>query len=266
MDGLRRAEAALAVRRRIDRADLAERHNHAGDVRALHLLQKNLLHLLDGLVLEVLDEEDARLLAVADEAVRLLQKIAPLNGDRHVRDDRVDGLVILLRIGKDALDDLLVHVQLKGNAVGVSEDLVALLVEQRDQRTQVGALADGGTDIAVVVEHSQPRPHAVRCAEHVVGVDLVVAQLAHDVLAEAGVVDKAHKCRAQLDIRDILGHVAAHAARHLLDAPGVAPAGDIDVLRIALDVHEHRAQYNNAHRNPPAGGGFAPPRYIIYNV
>ena len=55
MDGLRRAEAALAVRRRIDRADIAERHNHAGDVRALHLLQKNLLHLLDGLVLEVLD-------------------------------------------------------------------------------------------------------------------------------------------------------------------------------------------------------------------
>ena len=93
------------------------------------------------------------------------------------------------------------------------------------QRRRVGPLRDGGADIAVVVEHGQPGTHAVRHALDVAGVDLVPGQLVNDVLAGAGVVHQTDEGGAQLNIGNVLRHVAADTAVYLLDRPALRPPG-----------------------------------------
>ena len=47
-----------------------------------------------------------------------LEEVAPLHRDAHVGHHGVHRLVIFLGKGKDLLHDLLIHVDLKGDAVG----------------------------------------------------------------------------------------------------------------------------------------------------
>ena len=74
-------------------------------------------------------------------------------------------------------------------------------------------------------------------------------QLADNILPRAAVVHKADKGRAQLHVGDILGHIAADAAVHLLDTARVAPARDIGGQRIPLDVHKNSADDYDSHIN-----------------
>ena len=73
------------------------------------------------------------------------------------------------------------------------------------------------------------------------------SELAHDLLALGRLVYKAHKDGAQFYIRNVLRHVAAYAAVDKFDFPGVAPGGQIQILREALDVHKHRADNHDRH-------------------
>ena len=72
-------------------------------------------------------------------------------------------------------------------------------------------------------------------------------ELAHHIRARAGVVHQTDEGRLQLDVGNVLHNVAAHAAVHLLHPAGVAPAGNVNVRGIALDVHKDRAQNDNTH-------------------
>lgn len=164
------------------------------------------------------------------------QKVAPLDGDAHVGHDGVDGLAVFFRQRERALDDILFHVDLQKNAVGLRKNLVALLVENVGDGMEIGALGDGRGHIARVVEDREPCAHAVGRGAHVARIDLVAPEFFDNVRARARLVDKAHERRAQLDVGDVLNDVAAHAAVHLHDAACVAPAGDVGRDGIALDI------------------------------
>ena len=76
-------------------------------------------------------------------------------------------------------------------------------------------------------------------------------QLVNDVLTGAGVVHQTDEGGAQLNIGNVLRHVAADAAVYLLDPARVAPARDIGGQRIPLDVHKDRTDDYNAHKMTP---------------
>ena len=77
----------------------------------------------------------------------------------------------------------------------------------------------------------------------------MVGQLINDVLPHARIVHQTHKGRTQFHVGDILRHIAAHTAVHLLHPPSVAPAGDVGREGIALDIDKHRAHHDNTHGN-----------------
>ena len=146
------------------------------------------------------------------------------------------------------LHQRLVQIDLQHRRVGARKDLVALFVQQVDQRQHVRALGDGARHVAVVVKHGQPGAHAVRDGHHIVAVDLVIFQLLHHGRAHRRVVHDAQVRRPELDVGDVLHHVARHAAVDVLHPAHVAPVGDVIVLREALDIHECRADYHDAHQ------------------
>lgn len=78
-------------------------------------------------------------------------------------------------------------------------------------------------------------------------IDLVVAELCHNVRADAGVIDETDECRPQLDVCNVFDHIAAHAAVHMLHNTRVAPLRNIRCKRISLDIHKYRAKNNDAH-------------------
>ena len=157
--------------------------------------------------------------------------------------------MVLFRQRERALDDVLFHVNLQKDTVGLRENFVALLIEDIGDGAQVGPLGNRRGHIARVVEDGEPCAHAVgRCAD-IARVDLVALELFDNVRARARVVDKAHECRPQLDVRDVLDDVAAHAAVYLHDAARITPAGDVGREGIALDIDKHRAHHDNTHGN-----------------
>ena len=103
--------------------------------------------------------------------------------------------------------------------------------------------------VAVVVKDGQPGAHAVRDTADVLCVHLVVFQFVDDILPHAGVIHQTDEGGAQLHIGDILGHIAAHAAVHLLDTSGVAATRDISRKGVALDIHKNSSEYDDSH-NP----------------
>ena len=113
------------------------------------------------------------------------QKVAPLDGDAHVGNDRVDGLVVFFRQRERALDDVLFHVDLQKDAVGLGKDLIALLVENVGDGVQVRALGDGRGHIARVVKDGEPGAHAVGRGAHVARVDFVALELFDNICARA---------------------------------------------------------------------------------
>ena len=240
-------DAAGPVVLGVDGPQTAHRHHHAGHVGAVDVPGQHLSHLGGGEVAVVVREEQPGLLLVADEAVDLLQIVAALHGDAHVGDGGKDLLFVLLGVVEHLLDGLFLEVQLDGDAVAVPEDLVALLFQQGGQRGGVGPLGDGRVDVAVVVEDGQPCAHAVGDFLDVSGVDLVVVQFVDDVLPHAAVIHKAHEGGAQLHVGNVLRHIPAHAAVHLLHPPGVPSAGDVGGERIALDVHKNCADDYDSH-------------------
>ena len=157
--------------------------------------------------------------------------------------------MVLLGVAEHALYYLLVNVDLHDDTVGIAENLIALFVEHVAYRTQIGALGYGARDITHVVKHRKPHAHPVLDTADIVGVHLVVAQLAYDLLALGGIVDKTDEGGAQLDIGDVLRNVAPDAAVNDLDLAGIAPGRDILILRKTLDVDKHRAYYNYRHEN-----------------
>ena len=102
--------------------------------------------------------------------------------------------------------------------------------------------------ITIVVKDGQPCAHTVRLFLDKAGVHLVLCQLVDDVLSHAGVVHQTHKGGAQLHVGNILHHVAAYAAVYLLNASGVAPAGDIGGKGIALDIHKNSSDDYDTHK------------------
>ena len=79
----------------------------------------------------------------------------------------------------------------------------------------------------------------------------MVLQLVDHILSHAGVVHQTDKGRAQLYIGDILHHIAAHAAVYLLNAPGVASAGNVCRQGIAFDIHKNSTEHNDSHSKKP---------------
>ena len=122
-----------------------------------------------------------------------------------------------------------------------------MLVEHARERVHVGALGDGRDDVARGVVDREPQAHAVRHGGHEAGVHLVLVELAEHGLPLLGVVDHGDEARTQLDVGDILGDVAAHAAVHELHPAGVAPGGNVAVIRETLDVHKDVAYYDDRH-------------------
>ena len=191
----------------------------------------------------IVREEEPGFLLVADEAVDLLQEIPALHGNAHVGDCRKNFFIVLFGKAEHLLDGIFFEIQLQRNAVTVLEDLIALFFQQAGVRP----LGDGGTDVAVVVKDSQPGAHTIRYRPDVLRVDLVGLQLVDDILADAGVVYQTDERGPQLHIGNVLRHVAAHTAVHLLYPAGIPSARDIGGEGIALDVHKHRANYNDSH-------------------
>jgi len=249
VDLFRGAVAVLAVERREHRTLRAHRDDHAADLRAANFVAQDGEHFVGREAVVIFRKQNARLLLVADEAVHRAQKVAPLDGDAHVGHDRVDGLTVLFRQRERTLDDVLFHVDLEQNAVGLRKNFIALLVENVGNGAQVGPLGDRRGHVACVVKDGEPGSHAVGCCADVARVDLVALELFDNVRARARVVDKAHERRPQLDVRDVLDDVAAHAAVHLHNAARVAPAGDVGREGIALDIDKHRAHHDNTHGN-----------------
>ena len=250
---LRREKAHFTVSIGVHRAAAAHGDDDGRDVCALKPGGEVGTQLVRGDVGIVRHKEDARLGLVAYEAVHALEKIPPLGCDAHVGHDAVHRLAVFLRKVEGALDDILADIGLDDHAVRVFENLVALLVENIADAAQVGALGDGACQIAALVENRQPHAHPVRDGADIVGVDLVPAELAHDLFALGGFVHKTHKDGAQLHIRNVLRHVAAHAAVDKFDLSGVAPGGQIQILREALNVHKYRADNHDRHKIPSCG-------------
>ena len=196
----------------------------------------------------VVREQQPGLLLVTDETIDLLQKIPPLHGDAHVGDYGKHLFAVLFSVAQGLLYRFFFEVQLQRNGIAVCKNGVTLLLQQAGQRGGVRPLGDGGVHIAVVVKNGQPCAHAVRLFLDKAGVDLVPCQLVDDVLSHAGVIHQTHKGGAQLYVGDILHHVAAYTAVYLLDASGVAPAGDIGGKGIALDIHKNSSDDYDAHK------------------
>ena len=228
----------LTVNIGIDRAAAAHGDDDGRDVGAPEPLGQIRAQFLGRGFGIVRHEEDAGLRLVADEAVHALQKIPPLGGDAHVGHHAVDRLAVLLRQIQHALDDVLADIRLDDHTVGIAEDLVPFFIENAADGPEVRPPGDGAGEVAGGVEHCQPHTHAVWNDADIVGVDLVLSQLADDLLALGAPVHQTHEGGAQLHIGDILRHIAAHAAVDKLNGPGVAPGRQIQVVRKALDIHE----------------------------
>ena len=96
-------------------------------IRALRIFRARISFSSSGVFFRVVvGEQDAHLLLVADKAAGLLQKVPALHGDAHVGHHGVYVLAVFFGVLKHPLDDLLVHVDFQGDAVGVPEDLVPL--------------------------------------------------------------------------------------------------------------------------------------------
>ena len=149
---------------------------------------------------------------------------------------------------EDFLDDRELDVDLEQDAVRVPEDLVAVLLEDRLERGEVGPFRDGRDDVAVVVEHREPGAEPVGRADDVVGSHFVALQLLDDVRAHAALVEHADKRRLQLKVGDVFGDVAAHAAVHLDHPAGVPAGGDVLRERIAFDIDHDGADDDDAHK------------------
>ena len=205
-------------------------------------------HLLRAEVVVVIREEQTGLLLVAHKTIDLLQEIAALHGNAHIGNGGKDLFVVFLCVGQNLLDGVFFQIQFQCDGVAVGKDLVALFLQQGGKGAGVRPFGDGSVHIAVVVKDGQPGAHAVRDAPDVLSVHLVVFQLVDDVLPHAGVIHQTDKGGAQLHIGDVLGHIAAHAAVHLLDAPGVAAARDISRKGVALDIHKNSSEYDDSHK------------------
>ena len=196
----------------------------------------------------IIREQQPGLLLVAYKTIDLLQKIPPLHGDAHIGDYGKHLFAVLFGVAQGLLHRFFFEVQLQCNGVAVCKDGIALLLQQTGQRGGVRPLGDGGVHITIVVKDGQPCAHTVRLFLDKAGVHLVLCQLVDDVLSHAGVVHQTHKGGAQFHVGNILHHVAAYAAVYLLDASGVAPAGDIGGKGIALDIHKNSSDDYDTHK------------------
>ena len=182
MDRDRRAHAAASPCFGPDGALTSHRHDHGVKPRRLNPSVKLLRHLFRLQVHEVVGEEDPRLLLVADEAVGLHDEIPPLQGDAHVRHQRIGRDAVFFGVAEGLLGDLLVDVDLDDTAGRVLEDLVPVLLKQLQHGLHLGPLGDGAHHVALVVHHRQPDAHAVRNNRDKLGVHLVILQLAKHLI------------------------------------------------------------------------------------
>ena len=148
---------------------------------------------------------------------------------------------------KDFLDDLLVHIDLHDDAVGICEDLVTLFVQGVRNGHQIRPLGNGGAHIAVLIKHSQPGTHAVAGLADIVGVDLVGAQLADHILTGTGLVHQADKSGPQFTVGNVFGHIPAHAAVDMFHPAHIPILGVKESLRIALNVHKYGSDHHDTH-------------------
>ena len=93
----------------------------------------------------------------------------------------------------------------------------------------------------------------------------MVGQLINDVLPHARIVHQTHEGRAQFHVGDILRHIAAHTAVHLLHPPSVAPAGDVGGERITFDVHKNGTDHYNSHKKIPFPDFYLDFNFIIHD-
>ena len=89
-----------------------------------------------------------------------------------------------------------------------------------------------------MVKDRKPSAHAVRNLTHILGIDLVVFQSADHIGPHGGIIHQTDKGGPELTVCNVLRNISGHAAVNLLHPPGVAACGNINSLRIALDVHE----------------------------
>ena len=199
------------------------------------------------MVLKVVHEEHARLLPVADEAVKLFEEIAALHGDAHVGDERKELGAVAARQLNHLLDDLLVQVDLQHCRVDLRKDLIALFFQQIHDGQHVRPLGNGGDHVARIVKHGEPGAHAIGNGEHVIGVHLVVLQFLYDGVAKRRVIHDAQIGRPQLHIGDVLHHVARHAAVDVLHTAHVAAVGNVIAQRESFNIHKRGADNQDAH-------------------
>ena len=107
-------------------------------------------------MLKVVDEKHARFLPVADEAVKALEEVAALYRDAHVGHQRKELDPVRLCQFNDALDNLLVKVDLQHHGIRLRKDLIALFAQQIHKRQHVRTFGKATRHVPVVVKHRQP--------------------------------------------------------------------------------------------------------------
>ena len=89
-------------------------------------------------------------------------------------------------------------------------------------------------------ENVSPARDAVRMAENIIRIDMLAVQVSDHILSGSVVIDHADKRRTQPHIRDILRDIAADAPVRLDHTSDVTAAGDEFIIRVALDIQQHR--------------------------
>ena len=178
-----------------------------------------------------------------------MQVLRVLQYHAHVADDAVHRLAVLFRQRQHPVRDGGARVHLQHHPVLGGDHLAAVLVQVGLQRRKVRLAGDRARQVAALVQDRQPHAHAARRAQHVLHVHAHRRQVAADLIAHRVVVHHADKARRLAQPHQVLGHVAAHAARRHLHVAHVALQRHVLLPGKALHVHEHRT--NDQHGTAP---------------
>jgi len=158
----------------VDRTLCAHRHDHRRNLCDFQALRENVTKLLRCLLAVVICKKDSCLKLIADKAVKALEEVPTLNRNAHVADHTVELLVVLLAKLNHLLDDLLVDINFQNHRITVLDDLISVLLENRQNRHQVRALGNRSGQISAVVKDCQPGSHSIRNRLHVLRIYLVI--------------------------------------------------------------------------------------------
>ena len=126
-----------------------------------------------------------------------------------------------------------------------------MLLQDAEQGSEVRPVGDGGADVVIVVKDGEPGAHSFGDFPDQAGIHPVLPEPEQHVLPGAVGLHQGEEDRIQAEVSQVLGDVAADAAVHIADLPGVPAPGDIGAGRITLDIHKDGTDDHDAHRPAP---------------